>query len=123
MSTSQIREVVLKVVKRSVEPRGTVTPAAQGSGKTGDGDRRKPAHTRDAGVERVVLAVGEEAGIVGDQGEVNLVVAKSEFVDDAGVRDINPVAGNRVRAYWVGVFEGCIDDGVIRAIAQVVADQ
>src|SRR5439155_17308179 len=78
----QIREIVLEIENRVVEPSGTAAPTAQNlSGKTGNLDIREPTGARDAGVEGIVLAIGEEVGVVGSQGKVQVIDAKPEVVE------------------------------------------
>src|SRR5438128_1856149 len=120
----QIREIVLKIENRVAELNGTATPTAQNlPGKTGNLDIREPTRARDAGVERIVFAIGEEVGVVGSQGKVQVIEAKPEVVQEPRAGGPNPVRGDRIRAYRISVLPVTGRDGVIFSIAKVVADE
>src|SRR5437867_1298348 len=91
--TPQIREVVRKIENRVAELSGTATPTAQRTTNTitGNVDAGKASRTRDAGVEGVVLAIGEEVRVVGNQTKVNVGEAKVKIVQHAGTGGPNPV--------------------------------
>src|SRR3989442_13132597 len=120
----QIREIVLKIENRVAELNGTATPTAQNlPGKTGNLDIREPTRARDAGVEGIVLAIGEEVGVVGNQAKVQVIEAKPEVVQELRAGGPNPVRGDRIGAYRISVLPGTGRDGVIFSIAKVVADE
>src|SRR5258708_1304442 len=98
MPALQNREVLLKIVKVSVEVRRTAAPTAHDLPReTGNLDIWEPASAGDTRVERVIFPVGEQVGVAGRQAELNPVIAHPEFVHDAGARDIDPVAADGVR--------------------------
>src|SRR5262249_46375178 len=117
-------EIVLEIKNRVAVLRGTVMPTAQDTiTKTGDVDARKASGTRDAGVERIILAIGEEVGVVGKQGIGRVIKAKAEVVQQAGAGGPNPVRGDRIRTDRISVLPVLGRDGVIFSIAKVVADE
>src|SRR5262249_463677 len=101
----QIREIVRKIENRVGEPTGTAHPTAQNlPGKTGNIEIREPTRARDAGVEGIVLAIGEFAGVVRNQVKVQVVEAKAEVVQQAGAGSPNPIRRDRIGAYWISVL-------------------
>src|SRR5439155_19173868 len=52
----------------------------------------------------IVLAIGEEVGVVGSQAKVQVIEAKPEVVQHAGAGGPNPVRGDRIRAYRISVL-------------------
>src|SRR5207245_8005612 len=121
---SQIREIVRKIENRVVQLNGTAHPTAKNlAGKTANIDHREPTCARDAGVEGIVLAIGEFAGVVNNKAKVDVVEAEPEVVQQAGTGGPNPVRGDRIGAYWISVLQvvGCV--GVIFCVAIVLADE
>src|SRR5207245_11070293 len=87
----QIREIVLEIENRVVEPSGTAAPTAQNlPGKTGNLDTREPTRARDAGVEGIVIAIGEEVGVIGSQCNVLVSEAKPQVVQETKAGGANP---------------------------------
>src|SRR5437879_12482365 len=93
----QVRDVVLKIGGRVLEIDGTATPAAQRGKSAADFDVRKPTSSHDAGVEGIVLAIGEFAGVRLSQGELKEVATEPGCIDQAGRGGPYPVSSNRVR--------------------------
>src|SRR5207245_3527807 len=121
---SQIREIVRKIENRVVQLNGTAHPTAKNlPGKTGNIDHREPTCARDAGVEGIVLTIGEFAGVVNNKAKVDVVEAEPEVVQQAGTGGPNPVRGDRIGAYRISVLPVTGRDGVIFSIAKVVADE
>src|SRR5579864_6881712 len=120
-------KVVLEIVIPVTPVLGTVMPGAEFL-KTGQVDIRESAHTRHSGVDGVAratgkaCAIGKPAGIVGQEIEEDLVIAKPDVVHQAGIGGPNPVSANRVRAYQVWVDEDYIQHGMVYPGVVIVVD-
>jgi len=97
----QVRDIVLKIVKRvGGGLQRTAAPATELSlAKTRNDDGGKPPRARDPGIDGITCAIGQHAGVVGEKEEAEPVVADSKIVNQVGARRPNPVAGGRPRGF------------------------
>lgn len=105
----QIREAVLAIEVRSVKVIGPIVPGTQFF-KTRKLNIRQPSRTRDARVYRVARAIGNYAGVGGEEIKKDLVVAKPHFIQDAGIGSPIPAAGSRVGAYIIVILERLVHE-------------